>query len=221
MNTLIIYCHPHGGSHNRRILDAVLRGLKSADTACELVDLYGTAFDPLLKAAEYERLFVTREPVTEEDVRALQSKVAAARNLVFIYPVWWYTMPAGLKGFLDRVFAAGFAYRFRRYTRLLGAAGTVASFIPGLRYLLQPHAVRGLLKGKRAYIFRTYGGSPLGRRIFGNTTAALENVVLRFCGITRIRIHELYGINLPTFTPVREARYLRKAERLAAGIRNG
>lgn len=220
MNTLIIYCHPHGESHNRRILDVVVRGLKAAGTAHEVVDLYDPPFDPLLKAVEYERLFLARSPVVMEDVKAMQAKVTAARNLVFIYPVWWYTMPAALKGFLDRVFASGFAYRFRTYTRWLGAAGTVVSFIPGVRYLLQPYAVRAQLKGKRAYIFRTYGGARLGRRMFGNTPTALENVVLRFCGITRITVHELYGINLPTFTPAREQRYLRKAERIAAGIRN-
>jgi NAD(P)H dehydrogenase (quinone) len=220
VNTLIIYCHPSGDSHNRRILDAVRRGLDSGGAGYEVVDLYGAAFDPLLKAVEYERMFVTRAPAVEEDVRAMQAKVTAARNLVFVYPVWWYAMPAGLKGFLDRVFAAGFAYRFRPYTRLLGAAGTVVSFIPGLRYLLQPYAVRGLLKGKRAYIFRTYGGVRLGRRMFGNTPTVLENAVLRFCGITRITVRELYGINLSTHAADREARYLRNVERIAAGIRN-
>jgi NAD(P)H dehydrogenase (quinone) len=220
VNTLIIYCHPHGDSHNRRILDGVVRGLKAAGTEHEVVDLYGQAFDPLLKAIEYERQFITRAPEVMAEVKALQAKVTAARNLVFIYPVWWYTMPAALKGFLDRVFASGFAYRFRPYTRLLGAAGTVASFIPGVRYLLQPYAVRGQLKGKRAYIFRTYGGARLGRRMFGNTPTVMENVVLRFCGITRITVHELYGINLPTHTPAEEQRYLQKAERIAGGIRN-
>ena len=47
-----------------------------------------------------------------------------------------------------------------------------------------------------------------------------ENAVLRFCGITRIRIREIYGVNLSSFTPAREARHLREAERLAARIRN-
>ncbi len=220
MNTLIVYCHPHGDSHNRRTLDAVISGLKARDTAYEVIDLYATAFEPALKAAEYARMFVERAPGLDPDVRDLQAKVAAARNLVFIYPVWWYGMPALLKGFVDRVFTAGFAYRFRPYTRLIGAAGTVVSFIPGLRYLIQPFAVHGLLKGKRAYLFRSYGGARLGRRMFGNAPAALENVVLRFCGITRITIRELYGVHLPTFTPACEARYLRDAERLAAGISN-
>ena len=220
MNTLIIYCHPHGESHNRRILGAVERGLAASGTAYEIVDLHASGFEPRLQAVEYERLFIRREAGAEPDVAALQARVREARNLVFIYPVWWYTAPAALKGFLDRVFTAGFAYRFRRLTWLLKAGGTVVSFLPGLRYLVQPLAAQGLLRGRRAYLFRTYGGLPMGRRMFGDTPAFLENAVLRFCGITRIRIHEVYGVNLTTFTPAREARHLRAIERIAAGIRN-
>ena len=220
MNTLIIYCHPHGESHNRRILGAVERGLAASGTAYEIVDLQASGFEPRLQAVEYERLFIRREAGAEPDVAALQARVREARNLVFIYPVWWYTVPAALKGFLDRVFTAGFAYRFRRLTWLLKAGGTVVSFLPGLRYLVQPLAAQGLLRGRRAYLFRTYGGLPMGRRMFGDTPAFLENAVLRFCGITRIRIHEVYGVNLTTFTPAREARHLRAIERIAAGIRN-
>lgn len=220
MNTLVVYCHPKGDSHNQRLLDAVRRGLEAGGTVYERVDLYGSAFNPLLQTVEYERMFVTRSPEVENDVKTMQAKVTAAGNLVFIYPVWWYTMPAALKGFLDRVFTAGFAYRFRRLTWFLKAGGMIVSFIPGVRYLLQPHAAKGLLKGKRAYIFRTYGGARMGRRMFGDTPAFFENAVLRFCGITRIKIHELYGVNLASFSAERESRHLRQVERIAADIRN-
>ncbi len=220
MNTLIIYCHPHERSHNRRMLDAVECGLRAAGTHYEIIDLQASGFEPRLKDVEYERMFITRTSAVETDVAALQAKVAEARNLVFIYPVWWYTVPAVLKGFLDRVFTAGFAYRFRRLTWYLKLGGNLVSFMPGLRYLVQPLAAQSLLKGRRAYIFRTYGGASMGRRMFGNTSHFLENAVLRFCGITRIRIHEIYGVNLASFTAAREARHLRAIERIAAGIRN-
>ncbi len=220
MNTLVVYCHPHDGSHNYRIREAVIRGLTSAGVAHEVLDLYRDGFAPALMAAEYTSAFITRDKTMTPDVQALQQKVEKAKNLIFIYPVWWYTMPAMLKGFLDRVFTAGFAYRFRRTGRLLNFLGALVSFFPGFRYLVQPYAALGLLRGKRAYIFRTYGGPPAGRRIFGNKPAALEQVVLRFCGITRIRIYELYNLNTSFHTPAAEASFLRQAERVAAKIRN-
>jgi NAD(P)H dehydrogenase (quinone) len=220
VNTLLIYCHPHDGSHNHRVLERVARGLEASGTEYELIDLYRADFDPRLQAIEYTRMFVTPETTLADDVRAYQAKVTGARNLVFIYPVWWYTMPAALKGFIDRVFTPGFAYRFRPSNAGTAVAGEIVSRIPGLRYLAQPYAAQAMLRGKRAYIFRTYGGPRAGRRIFGDTPTLLENVVLRFCGITDITIHEFYGIHLPTYSEAKEKRHLEKAERIAAGIRN-
>jgi putative NADPH-quinone reductase len=220
MNTLIVYCHPHDSSHNRHVLDAVKRGLEAAGTEYELIDLYRCGFDPMLKPVEYERMFVTPAGDVEDDVRKYQAMISNARNLVFIYPVWWYSMPAAMKGFVDRVFTRKFAYQFRPYSAWLAVAAAVVSFIPGLRYAVQPHVVKGLLGGKRAVIFRTYGGLKAGRRIFGNTQTSLENVVLRFCGITDIVVRELYDVNLPTHTPEDEKAHLREVELAAAAIRN-
>lgn len=220
MSTLVIACHPQADSLNRRLLAAVRRGLEAAGVDHHVIDLYADGFEPCLRAAEYERMFVTRAPGTEADVAAAQARVAAADHLVFIYPVWWYGMPAALKGFVDRVFTAGFAYRFRKLTWFLVAGGTLVSFLPGIRYLVQPFAAKGLLKGKRATIIRTYGGAAMGRRMFGNGPASsLENAVLRFCGITRIRRLEIFGVNLSSFNPVREGRALERAARLVAGRR--
>lgn len=220
MNTLVIYCHPDDHSHNHRVLEAVVRGLTAAGTAHEVLDLYRPGFDPCLHAVEYQRMFVSRSPGVDDDVCHLQAQVAAAANLVFVYPVWWYAMPACLKGYIDRVFTPGFAYRFLPYTWWRAIGAKALSRVPGVRYLLQPYAARGLLKGKRAYIFRTYGGPPSGRRLFGNTTTALEQVVLRMCGITDIAIRELYGAHLPGDVVGREQRFLACVERLAQTIRN-
>jgi|694.fasta_scaffold28352_3 NAD(P)H dehydrogenase (quinone) len=220
MSTLIIYCHPDDHSHNHRVLGAVKRGLTAAGTAYEVLDLYQSGFDPRLHAVEYQRMFVTRASGVDDDVRHLQAQITAAGNLVFVYPVWWYAMPACLKGYIDRVFTSGFAYRFLPYTWWRAIGAEVLSRVPGVRYLLQPYAARGLLKGKRAYIFRTYGGPSFGRRLFGNTTTALEQVVLRMCGITDIAIRELYGAHLPGDVAGREQRFLACVERIAQTIRN-
>jgi putative NADPH-quinone reductase len=220
VNTLVIYCHPVDPSHNHRVLEAVIRGLTASETVYEVLDLYQSGFDPRLNAVEYQRMFVTRATGVDDDVRHLQAQVAAAANLVFVYPVWWYAMPAYLKGYMDRVFTPGFAYRFMPYTWWRAIGAEAISRVPGVRYLLQPYAARGLLKGKRAYIFRTYGGPRSGRRLFGNTTTALEQVVLRMCGITDIAIRELYGAHLPGDVAGREQRFLARVERVARTIRN-
>jgi len=220
VNTLVIYCHPDDHSHSHRVLEAVVRGLTAAGTAHEILDLYGSGFEPRLHAGEYQRMFVTRAPGVDDDVQRLQAQVAQADNLVFVYPVWWYAMPACLKGYIDRVFTPGFAYRFLPYTWWRAIGGSVIARIPFVRYLLQPYAARGLLRGKRAYIFRTYGGPPSGRRLFGNTTTALEHAVLRLCGITDVTICELYAVHLHGDAAGRERRHVARVERIARTIRN-
>ncbi len=210
---LIVYCHPSKTSHNYKILQVVTDELRRKRVDFEVLDLYAMKFDAYFKDVEYRRM---REKIreTEPDVKALQEKITAADRLIFIYPVWWYGMPARLKGFLDRIFTSGFAYRFFSVNRFLLFGANILSFIPGLRYLMQPYCVTPLLKGKKALIFRTYGGPASGKRIFGNTPASLENVVLRFCGITDITIHELFNVDKEVFTESDETTYLKKIEKV-------
>lgn len=211
--TLIIYCHPSKTSHNYKILQEVIKKLERRKQAYEVLDLYDMKFDASFKEVEYERMR-NRDRTLEKDVVAIQKKISEARILVFIYPTWWYNMPARLKGFFDRVFTNGFAYKFFKANKFLIFGANILSFIPGIRYLMQTISVTPLLKGKRAYIFRTYGGPKLGRRIFGNTQTVLENVILRFCGITDIIIHELYNIDKSEFTIQKEEKYLQKIEQM-------
>lgn len=211
--TLIIYCHPSKNSHCAKILANVEDVLKKKKVDFEVLDLYAMNFDAYFKEIEYQRMR-NRERVTEPDVIEMQKKISAAKTLIFIYPTWWYNMPARLKGFMDRVFTSGFAYRFFKVPRIVLFGASILSFIPGVRYLMQTFAVTPLLKGKKAVIFRTYGGPASGKRIFGNTPTVLENVILRFCGITKITIHELFNTDKSFYTQEYEDNYIDKIENM-------
>lgn len=209
MHVAIIYCHPHKQSHNARILDTVVQSLQTKNISYDVLDLYAMNFNAHVSEKEYERMAITKERVTEPDVIAAQDIIKSATHLVFIYPVYWYNMPARLKGFMDRVFSPGFAYRFFKRPVYQEWAGRVFSYIPVIRYFLQPYAALPLLKGKKAYIFRTYGGPSYGRNYFGNTYASLEQNILRFCGITHITLRELFSVDKKeVFTKEKETQYL-------------
>jgi NAD(P)H dehydrogenase (quinone) len=208
MKHLVIYCHPDENSHSFSILEKVCSSLN--ENCFEVVDLYKCSFSPELMKREHRRIR-ERKREREPDVEELQAKISSADHLIFIYPVWWYSMPALLKGFMDRVFTGGFAYRFKRVGKVSLFFATVASFIPGLRYLFQPLAVDGQLKGKKATIFRTYGGPPMGNRFFGNTSRqVLDEVILRFCGITDITLHELWNTDKSVYTQEYENEYMKE-----------
>jgi NAD(P)H dehydrogenase (quinone) len=108
MRALIIYCHPKEGSFNAAVRDLVLGKLQEAGAEVKLIDLYARGFQPVLTGAEWQRYLdcpANQQPVAE-DVDALKW----CDTLIFVYPTWWYGLPALLKGWLDRVLLPDVAF---------------------------------------------------------------------------------------------------------------
>jgi NAD(P)H dehydrogenase (quinone) len=107
MKVLVVYAHPNPQSFNHAILESFTDGLKKAGHSCEVSDLYAAGFDACFKSPDFAQFSGGKMPA---DVVREQQKVAGADAMAFIYPVWWWAPPAILKGWYDRVLAAGFAY---------------------------------------------------------------------------------------------------------------
>ena len=108
MRALVIYCHPRTGSFTEAVRDVVLGRLAAAGAEVRLRDLYAEGFDPVLSAPEhagYEDEAANRLPV-ESHVADLEW----CDTLIFVYPTWWYGLPAMIKGWLDRVMLPGVAF---------------------------------------------------------------------------------------------------------------
>lgn len=104
----IIYAHPYVGSFNHEILNRLSNYFSMHDEEFEIIDLYGDDFDPLLRG---ENLATYSEGKTDDEkVKRYQRKIAGSNELVFIFPIWWQSVPAMLKGFLDKTMLKGFAY---------------------------------------------------------------------------------------------------------------
>ncbi|MCW9132741.1 NAD(P)H-dependent oxidoreductase [Bacillus paramycoides] len=162
MNILIIYAHPSPSSFNASILEHVQKGLQETNHSVTLLDLYKEQFDPVLVFNEEKK---RRDLLYEEETKRYRELVEKADTLLFIYPVWWWGMPAILKGFIDRIFVAGFAYKYE------GA-------LP-----------KGLFKGKKAWVINTLD-SPLWYVALLYRSAdwiMMKRGVLRFCGIRNIK----------------------------------
>jgi NAD(P)H dehydrogenase (quinone) len=72
-------------------------------------NLYETGFDPVLSSSDFAVIANGQIPA---DIAAEQEHISWAEHLIFVFPVWWGGMPAIMKGYVDRVFAEGFAYRY-------------------------------------------------------------------------------------------------------------
>jgi NAD(P)H dehydrogenase (quinone) len=190
MKILIVYAHPNPQSFNHAILEAFTSGLSESGHTYEVVDLYAARFNPCLDGGDLAALTAGKTP---EDIRAQQEKLSRAEGIVFIHPVWWAGAPAILKGWVDRVFSMGFAYKFDEKTG---------------------HPV-GLLKHKKGLVINTAGAGEEDAEASGMTKtinrAEVEGV-LKFCGVREARHVIFYNVIMTDDETRRQ--YLEEAKKL-------
>jgi NAD(P)H dehydrogenase (quinone) len=108
MKALVVYCHPNPASFNAAVRDLVLSKLQAAGAEIRLTDLYGENFQPILTPAEWEGYLSC--PDNRKPVERHCADVQWCDTLIFVYPTWWYGLPAMLKGWLDRVMLPDVAF---------------------------------------------------------------------------------------------------------------
>jgi putative NADPH-quinone reductase len=112
MRALVVYCHPMPDSFTAAVRVRVEEKLASRGAEIRVHDLYAQGFDPVLSAAEWAGYLdeeTNRAPVAQQ-----VADVGWCDTLIFVYPTWWYGLPALLKGWLDRVLLPGVAFEMPR-----------------------------------------------------------------------------------------------------------
>ena len=113
-NILIINAHPDAESFGNAMADAYENGVKEMGARSQRLNLHELKFSMNLEHGYRKRTDL------EPDLIKAQDAISFADHLVFIYPTWWGTFPAILKGFIDRVFLPGFAFKYRENLSYLG-----------------------------------------------------------------------------------------------------
>ncbi|MFD2031354.1 NAD(P)H-dependent oxidoreductase [Ancylobacter dichloromethanicus] len=152
MKVLIVYAHPEPTSLTRQLVDVTAEALSAAGHTVIHSDLYGMKWKAVYDADDFpvrdnpERLSFIMESGhaygnghQTPDVIAEQQKLLAADAVVLQFPLWWYGVPAILKGWIERVYAFGFAYGYQNGSN-------------------QFRFGEGILKGKRALVNVQAGG---------------------------------------------------------------
>ena len=169
MKVLVVYAHPHPASFNHAILDAVLEGLSEADHESDVIDLYEMGFDPCLKVEDFVKI---RSGSNSDDVLLHQSRLSKADAIVFIHPNWWGSPPAILKGWIDRVFSMGYAYKADQETG----------------------AMIGLLHAKKSLILSTCGSPEEFSVCIDAFKDIWEQKILHFCGVQKVDFKLFYDV---------------------------
>ena len=130
MNIHIVYAHPSATSLNAALRDEMVKTLGELGHTTTVSDLYEMGWKAV---ADYEDFGPTRSDdfisasgeayesgALEADIRAEQEKLLAADTVILQFPLWWFTMPAIMKGWVDRVLTNGFGYGTTRSWKRYG-----------------------------------------------------------------------------------------------------
>ena len=159
MKHLIIYSHPNPNSLNSHLKNVVAAHLEENNHEVVIRDLYALNFNPILS---FEDMAGQRSGLVSEDVKKEQDFITWADCITFIHPIWWTGLPALMKGYIDRVFSYGFAYRYD--------AGVQ----------------KGMLSGKQTVIINTQGKSKAEYESIGMDKALLltsDKGIYIYCGL--------------------------------------
>ena len=107
-NILIINGHPDKESFCFALAEGYRKGAELAGAKCKVINLIDLKFNPILTFG-YRKI-----SELEPDLIQSQKDILAANHLVFVYPNWWSTYPALLKGFIDRIFLPNFAFKYHK-----------------------------------------------------------------------------------------------------------
>ena len=158
MNVLLINGHPRVNSFSDALANAFAEGSSDADVQLKRINVRDISFD--LNVAKP----VGQHQTTERDIAYARELILWAEHVVFVYPIWWGTAPALLKGFIDRVFTSEFAF-----LEIDGGTG----YAP----LLRGKTARLIITMDTPYfVYKWIYGDP------GNK--AMKRSLLRFCGFT-------------------------------------
>lgn len=178
---LLILGHPKSDSFCAALAGSYAQAARARGADVRELRLADLKFNPVLNVSFRD------EQALEPDLAAAQEAIKWADHLVFVYPTWWSGMPALLKGFIDRVFLPGFAFRYRKGTIFWDK----------------------LLTGRSADVIVTMDTPPFIYRWFMGAPAVkqMKNGVLGFCGVGPIRVN--------TLGPIRNADDQRREDWLA------
>jgi NAD(P)H dehydrogenase (quinone) len=192
MRVLVVYCHPVPESFCAALCDAAVDTLTARGDEVRLVDLYAEKFDPVMQPDERRRY--NDGPPNDPALTPYVEQLQWAEAVLFVYPTWWYGLPAMLKGFFDRVWATGVVFE-------LAPKGGVVSRVGHIR---------------RIGVVTTCGATMLLSWLIGQPgRKTILRGIRALCG-ARARTMYLAHYDMDRSTPASRAAFLGKVKRKLA-----
>jgi len=159
MNVLIVHAHPEPKSFTAAMKEAAFAELTTQGHSVEVSDLYAMKFDPVAKGSDFstrrnpdylvyalEQRHAHESGSLAPDIRAEIGKLVRADLIILSFPMYWFSVPAILKGWMDRVLISGLCYGGKRFYDRGGLRGKrmIAAFtLGGSEHMFGPEAIHG------------------------------------------------------------------------------
>lgn len=190
MKILVVYSHPVPESFGAAVRNTVVTALAKQGHEVRLLDLYQMNFDPVMRAGE-RRTYNDGAP-TDPSLSAHIDALRWADGLVFVYPTWWYSLPAMLKGWFERVWAVDVAFENNP------TGGRIIPLMRNIRFL---------------GVVTTCGASWMVSHLMGQPGRKIILRGMRPLCAPATRTMFLAHYNMDTSTPQSRASYLEKVRR--------
>lgn len=170
MNVLIVHAHPEPQSFTNAMKDLAVKELTTAGHQVVVSDLYAQHFNPVASAADFgsrqnpdylvyalEQRGNYENKTIAADIQAEVEKLLAADLVIFSFPLYWFSLPAILKGWIDRVFLSGVSYggkNFYDQGRLKGKKAMLAFTLGGREHMFGEDAIHGQIEDMLRPILR-------------------------------------------------------------------
>jgi len=177
LNLLTVFSHPFTDKYPAAVMSAFHEPFVAAGHSIDLLDLHAEDFDPRFTKEDHAHFWGGPIP---EDVASFHARVEEADRLAFIFPVYWWGMPAMMKGWIERVFTGGWAYAFGSGVQDRGKAPPKS------------------LLGNRPTILLGIGGSSKATYDkYGYSNAMRTQIdvgTFAYCGITDVQSHLFFDV---------------------------
>ena len=191
MKVLVVLAHPNPDSFSHAIANRVLEALGDRNHSVSVLDLYSIGYSPAMTRAElaaYPTTTPAIEPMVIEHTRLIQE----CSTIVFVYPTWWSSLPALLKGWIDR------------------------TMLPGVAFSVDPESLKlqpGLTNVRRLIGISTFGGPRFASLVVRDNGSKIVTRSLRAICHRRCRTTWLRLFNIDSSTTAERDKFLQRVDR--------
>ncbi|MHA7281757.1 NAD(P)H-dependent oxidoreductase [Arthrobacter sp. TMS2-4] len=187
MHLLTVSSHPLSDRYPSAVVDSFHEPFRELGHTIDVLDLHQENFDPRFTEADHAHFWGGPTP---PGITEMHERVDAADRLAFVFPVYWWSMPALMKGWIERVFTGGWAYQYGQGVEDRGREP--------LTSLLRntPTTLIGI-GGSKERTYDRYGYRQAMR-------TQLDVGIFAYCGVTDVESHVIFDVEGDNNRPQRD-----------------